>query len=270
VGLVEVVQGPQGAGGSHGEGTGVRPNKALELPTLVMAQASGGVTVPNGDFHGPAVAILPPEVFHAEGQVRGEEGLDRGARLVPARRLATAGRGMIDSDQVYHSTREDSVPEADPGLPLGFCFLRMRLPDATFAGQRLGGAMQLVVLAGLLRFQIEFQTNRERYGVTWPQPQREAHDAEHKVQAPQGPIFPARRAGPVALACHPFDLPASWFLGGVGKLEDDRGLGRDLLGRVANEAPTRARAYGRRGSPGRHRTARSSSTQPLRSGTDRW
>jgi hypothetical protein len=104
------------------------------------------------------------------------------------------------------------------------------------AGQRTPGAIRLVVPAGLLLFQLEFQTHRDGHEVPGPQPQGDAHDAERKVQAPQGPIFLARGAGSVAIAGHAFDLLASLFLGGVVKLDDDRVLGRDELGGVPNDA----------------------------------
>ena len=75
----------------------VGPDHALELPALVLAQTGEGIAVANGDFDGPAVAILPQDVLQAEREIRGEEGFDWGRRFALAWLFGTGG-GATDRD----------------------------------------------------------------------------------------------------------------------------------------------------------------------------
>ena len=70
-----------------------------------------------------------------------------------------------------------------------------------------------------------------------------------KFKPRQGPIFLAGRAGPVAIAGHPFDVPAGLFLGGVVTLDDDGGLGRNQLRGVTNDTGPRPPARVVEGAP---------------------
>src|SRR5918994_3280214 len=117
------------------------------------------------------------------------------------------------------------------------------------AGQRTAGTVGLMVPAGLLLFQIELQANGDGHAVAGPPRERNAHDAQHKVQPPQGAIFLAGRARPVAIAGPALDVPAGFFLRAVVKLEHDRGIRRDQLSGMANDAGPHAPARVVEGAP---------------------
>lgn len=135
--LVSLVEKPERPRGGHHEAKGVGPDKALDLPALVLAQAVAGIAVANGEFDGPAVAILPPDALQAERERRGEAGFDWGRRLALAWLFRTGG-GATDHDYAYPPPRQDGMPQADPGLDLRLGFRGMRLPAVAPAGQRLG------------------------------------------------------------------------------------------------------------------------------------
>ena len=139
VGLVGVFEAPQRSRGGHHEAKGVGPDNALDLPALVLAQTVERMTVPNGDFDGPAVTILPEDVFPAEGEICGEKGFDWGTRLALARLLGAGGGWATDHDHTHQPPRQDRMPEADPGLDLCLGFRWMRLPAPALAGQGFGG-----------------------------------------------------------------------------------------------------------------------------------
>ena len=54
--------------------TRVGPDKAADLPALILTEAVERITVTHRQFDGPPAAVVPKHVFPAEGQVRREEG----------------------------------------------------------------------------------------------------------------------------------------------------------------------------------------------------
>src|SRR6185503_1212081 len=69
---------PQGTCRRHDQTEGVGTDNPLPLAALVLPKPVKGVTVPDGNFHGPAVAILAHDLFRAQGEIGGEEGFDGG------------------------------------------------------------------------------------------------------------------------------------------------------------------------------------------------
>jgi hypothetical protein len=107
--LVRLVEKPERPRGGHHEAKRIGPDNALDLPALVLPQAVEGMAVADGDFDGPAVAILPQEVLHPEGQVRGAEGFDWRRRFALAWRFGPGG-GAPDHDHAYQPPRQDGLP----------------------------------------------------------------------------------------------------------------------------------------------------------------
>src|SRR5262249_54257627 len=74
---LNLVDKPQRACRRHDQTKRIGADDALPLPTLVLPQPMEGVTVTDGNFHRPAVAILCEDVLRAQGEIGGEKRLDR-------------------------------------------------------------------------------------------------------------------------------------------------------------------------------------------------
>src|SRR5918994_591587 len=142
--LVSLFEKPECPRGGHHEAKRVGPDNALELPALVLAQTGEGIAVANGDFDGPALAILSQDVLQAEREIRSEEGFDWRRRFALAWLFGMSG-GATDHDDAYQPPWQDGMPQANPGLDLCLGFRGVRLPAAALARQRVGGAQQLAL-----------------------------------------------------------------------------------------------------------------------------
>ena len=67
---------PQCACRCHDQTKRVGADDALPLATLVLPEPVKGVTVTDGNFHGPAVAILAHDLCRAQRQISSEKGFD--------------------------------------------------------------------------------------------------------------------------------------------------------------------------------------------------
>ena len=74
---LDLVEKPQRAGRCHDETARVGTDDALSFPALILPQTLEGIGVANVNFHRSAVAILAQERVGAQGQLRGEKGLNR-------------------------------------------------------------------------------------------------------------------------------------------------------------------------------------------------
>src|SRR5215831_14859430 len=138
VGPANLLDEPQCACRRQPKAQRVSPDDPWQLPTLLMTQPIKGIGVTNCDFDGPAVSILLQHVLHVEGEIRGEEGLDGGRRLVSAWRLAPLPRGAADRHDPYQPAGQHGVPQAHPRLHLRARFAGMGEPAVLLLQEGLG------------------------------------------------------------------------------------------------------------------------------------
>ena len=104
-------------------------NEALPLTALISPQPIKGVGVANGNFHGPAVAILVDAVVGASRPIRGKKGFEGWGRFSWP---GLFGGGLALTPQPHHpheAPRHHRVPQAIPGLALGARFAGVRCPS---------------------------------------------------------------------------------------------------------------------------------------------
>ena len=120
VGLARLIEEPQGARRGQPEAERVSPDDAPALATRILAQAIEGMRITNLDCNGLAVPIRLQHGLHAEGQIRGEEGLNGGGlgRQGDLRRWPGGRR----RPPPHQSDWQPRVPQADPALDRGLGF----------------------------------------------------------------------------------------------------------------------------------------------------
>ena len=101
----------------------------------------------------------------------------------------------------------------------------------------------------MLRFQIEFETYRDAEAVPGPPCERNAHDAQDEVHAPQCAIFLTGGARAIAIPGEPLNMAPGFFLGRIVEADPyDRAL-RDVLGRQADNRPPEVPTFVVEGAP---------------------
>ena len=74
--VLHVVDKPHRACRGHDQTKRVRPYDALQFATLIVAQTIEGVGGTNGNFHGPAYAILAQDLLSAQGEIDSAKGFE--------------------------------------------------------------------------------------------------------------------------------------------------------------------------------------------------
>jgi hypothetical protein len=139
---LDLVDKPQGAGRHHDQTERMSADDALPLTALILPQSSEGVSVANGHFHRPAVAILVQDIFSAQRQIGGEEGFENWGWFSLPRPF---GRGCALTSQhhdPHEASRQHRVPQALPGLDLSARFAGVGRPLRGSLGEGLGRADQ--------------------------------------------------------------------------------------------------------------------------------
>jgi hypothetical protein len=126
----------------------VSASKTLPLPTVVLPEPVQGVTVTDGHFYGPAVAVLAPDLCRAQRQIRGEKGFDGWGWVSWSWSFGSGCARPSQPHAPYEVPRQYRVPPAIPGLELGPRFAGMGCPSRGGLGQGLGRAEQVAFFAG--------------------------------------------------------------------------------------------------------------------------
>jgi class 3 adenylate cyclase len=136
--VVNLVDKPQRARRSHGQTQGVGPDNTLNLAALILPQAVKAITVANGNFYGPAVAVVCQDGLWSQGEVGGKKGFNPRPWLSLASLFGALGGRSLDHHDAQQSTRQHRMPKALPGLHLGTGFGWVGLPAQALAGQGSG------------------------------------------------------------------------------------------------------------------------------------
>ena len=118
---------PQRACRRHDQTQRVGAHDALPLATLVLPQTIEGVGVTDGNFHGPAVAILAsrcPAALKVRSVVK-KASMAGGGFLWPGRLVAAFGITPQHHDP-HEAPGQHRVPQPIPGLDLGARFAGVR------------------------------------------------------------------------------------------------------------------------------------------------
>ena len=70
-----------------------------------------------------------------------------------------------------------------------------------------------------------------------PPCERNVHDTQHNVQAPQRPVLLTRGARAIAIAIESFDMTTGFFLGGIVEADPDDLACGDKLDRETDHGP---------------------------------
>src|SRR5262245_60212412 len=113
-----------------------------------------------------------------------------------------------------------------PDEPPGY-LLRHEVEDS--AGQLTAGLIRHVECLGLRFFEIEFAAYGDAEVVARPTCERNVHDAQHEVQAPQRPVFLPCGARAIAIAVESFNMATGFFLGRIVEADPNDLARRDKL-----------------------------------------
>ena len=139
---------PQRACRRHDQTQRVGADDALPLATLVLPQPGEGITVPDSNFHGPAVAILAHDLVSAQRQIGGEKGFDGWGWFSLALLLSGGFALTAQHHDLHEAPRQYRVQQATPGLDLGARFARVGPPSLRGLCQGFGRANQGAFFAG--------------------------------------------------------------------------------------------------------------------------
>jgi hypothetical protein len=116
-------------------------------------------------------------------------------------------------------------------------------------GQLPSGTIRDVECWGLRRFHIEFEPNRDAEAVPGPPCERNAHDAQDAVHAPQRPVFLAGGARAMAITGEPLNRAPGFVLGRIVEAAPyDRAL-RAIPGCQADNRPPEVPTFVVEGTP---------------------
>ncbi len=126
----------------------VGPHDALPLAALVLPQPVEGVTVTDGNFDGPAVAIRTHDLFCAQGEIGREKGFDDWGWFSLSWPFGGSCAMPAQHDNPHEAPRQHRVPQALPGLDLRARFAGVGRPPLDGLCQGLGRADQVTFFAG--------------------------------------------------------------------------------------------------------------------------
>jgi hypothetical protein len=144
---IHVCHEPQRACRRHDQTERVGTDNTLPFAALVLPEPIKGVTVTDGNFHDPAVAIRAYNLFRAQGEIGGEKGFDRWEGFALARLFGGRGLRTAQHDDPHEAPRQHSMPQAIPGLDRCACFAGVGHPPCGGLRQGLGRADQVAFFA---------------------------------------------------------------------------------------------------------------------------
>jgi hypothetical protein len=144
---LDLVETPPRAGRGHDATERVGTDEAVSFPALIWPQTLEGLGVATFNCYRPAVAIRAQDGGGAQGQIRGEKGLNR-RRWLAVPRLLGAARGIAphhhDPDEPPGQHRG---PQPTPRVHLGARFAWVRGPARLGLGPSRGRADQVAFCA---------------------------------------------------------------------------------------------------------------------------
>jgi hypothetical protein len=109
---------PQGACHCQHQTQRVRTDHPPPLATLILAKTIKRLAIADIDFYRPAVAVVFQEIVHTERQVSREKGFNGGPGASVARHVGPLGSVSAHYDNADGPTRQDRMPQSQPGLDL--------------------------------------------------------------------------------------------------------------------------------------------------------
>jgi hypothetical protein len=104
------------------------PHDARPFTPWLLPQTIAGMGSAEGNFHGPAGAILAQDGVDAHGEIGGKPRRTRRERFAAPRRVAAAGGGAPHHDAPDALSGSHGVPQPAPGVYLGPHVTRRRCP----------------------------------------------------------------------------------------------------------------------------------------------